>query len=126
MKKILIIEDDYDLSEALKTKFVSEGYEVRISENSELGLISIVEDKPDLVFLDIMTHSLHAATFLQRLRELPDSQNDSKVIVLTNVDNEIIRQKLEEYKIEAYLIKASTTLETLATKAKEALFPITI
>jgi len=126
MKKILIIEDDFDLSEALKTKFVSEGYEVKVSENSELGLKSIIEDKPDLVFLDIMTHSLHAATFLQRLRELPEGKNDSKVIVLTNVDNEIIRQKLEAFDIEAYMIKASTTLEVLSNKAKGVLFGTTI
>ncbi len=126
MKKILIIEDDFDLSEALKTKFTVEGYEVRVSENSEIGLRSIIDDKPDLIFLDIMTHSLHAATFLQRLRELPEGKNDSKVIVLTNVDNDIIRQKLEVFGIEAYMIKASTTLEVLANKAKDSLFGTTI
>lgn len=126
MKKILIIEDDHDLSDALKTKFVSEGYEVEVTDNSELGLKSVIKSKPDLIFLDIMTHSLHAATFLQRMRDLPESKNDSKVIVLTNVDNEIIRQKLEAFHIEAYMIKASTTLEELALKTKEALFGTTI
>jgi|CXWL01.1.fsa_nt_gi DNA-binding response OmpR family regulator len=126
MKKILIIEDDHDLSDALRTKFVAEGYEVEVTDNSELGLKSVIAAKPDLIFLDIMTHSLHAATFLQRLRDLPESKNDSKVIVLTNVDNEIIRQKLEAFHIEAYMIKASTTLEELALKTKEALFGITI
>lgn len=122
MKKILIIEDDRDLSDALKTKFVSEGYEVEIAANSELGLKAVTVSKPDLIFLDIMTHSLHAATFMELLRELPDGKNDSKVIVLTNVDNEIIRKKLEAFNIEAYMIKASTSLEKLATKTKEVLF----
>jgi DNA-binding response OmpR family regulator len=122
MKKILIIEDDLNLSDALKTKFVSEGYEVEVANNSELGLKSVIHTKPDLIFLDIMTHSLHAATFLQRLRELPTPKNDSKVIVLTNVDNEIIREKLEAFGIEAYMIKASTSLETLSEKTKEVLF----
>ena len=126
MKKILIIEDDHDLSDALRTKFSSEGYEVEVTDNSELGLKSVIKTKPDLIFLDIMTHSLHAATFLQRMRELPEGKNDSKVIVLTNVDNEIIRQKLEAFHIEAYMIKASTTLEELSVKTKEALFGITI
>ena len=126
MKKILIIEDDHDLSDALKTKFESEGYEVEVAANSELGLKSVIAAKPDLIFLDIMTHSLHAATFLQRLRELPDSKNDSHVIVLTNVDNEIIRQKLAAYNIDGYMIKASTTLEELSKKTKDILFEITI
>lgn len=126
MKKILIIEDDHDLSDALKTKFSSEGYAVEVCDNSELGLKSVTTEKPDLIFLDIMTHSLHAATFMQRMRELPDTKNDSKVIVLTNVDNEMIRQKLEAFTIEAYMIKASTTLEELSNKTKEVLFGTTI
>lgn len=126
MKKILIIEDDKDLSDALKTKFVSEGYDVEIAANSELGLKSVIQAKPDLIFLDIMTHSLHAATFLQRLRELADTKNDSHVIVLTNVDNEIIRQKLEAFNIDGYMIKASTTLEELSKKTKDVLFEISI
>ncbi len=125
MKKILIIEDDHDLSDALKTKFESEAYEVEVAANSELGLRAVEKSKPDLIFLDIMTHSLHAATFMERMRQLPDTKNDSKVIVLTNVDNEIIRKKLEEYTIEAYMIKAATSLETLSNKAKEVLFGTT-
>ena len=121
MSKILIIEDEVDLREALQTKFTGDGYEVTAVETSELGLQSIIENKPDIILLDVMTHSLHASAFLQRLRQLPDGKNDCKVIVLTNLDNEITRKKVMEYGIEAFLVKASTSLEQISAKVKEIL-----
>lgn len=121
MSTILVIEDEVDLREALQTKFTDDGYEVTAVETSEQGLQAIIEHKPDIILLDVMTHSLHASAFLQRLRQLPDEKNDCKVIVLTNLDNEITRKKVMEYGIEAFLVKASTSLEQIAIKVKEVL-----
>jgi DNA-binding response OmpR family regulator len=121
MKRILIIEDEEDLREALHTKLAAEGYRVETAETSELGLKSIIENKPDLILLDVLTHSIHAAAFLQRLRDLPPGKNDSKVIVLTNLDNDITRKKVMEYNVEDYLVKAKISLEEIAKKVKKLL-----
>lgn len=121
MKRILIIEDEMDLREALQTKLVHEGYRVDTAETAELGLKAVLCAKPDLIFLDVMTHSLHASAFLERLRSLPEGSNDSKVIVLTNLDNEVTRQKVMVFGIEDYLVKAKVSLEEIAQRAKEIL-----
>ena len=119
MKKILVIEDDQDMREAMMSTFEFAGYDVRGVETSEQGLQEVIEDKPDLIFLDVMTHSLHASAFMQRLRDLPDDKNDSKVIVITNLDNETTRKKVQQYNVDEFLVKVHTSLELLVQKAEK-------
>lgn len=121
MKRILIIEDEPDIRDALYTNLVDEGYQVEAAETSELGLQAVLETTPDLILLDVMTHSMHAAAFLERLHTLPDGQNNSKVIVLTNLDNAITRQKVQAYGIEDYLVKSEVSLDQITLRVREAL-----
>jgi two-component system alkaline phosphatase synthesis response regulator PhoP len=116
MKNILIIEDEQDLREAVQARLISEGYIVKTTENTEQGLRMVTENKPDLILLDMLTHLIHGTLFLQRLRQLPEGQNDSKVVILTNLDNDITRDKVEPFGIEDYLVKAETSLDQIATK----------
>jgi two-component system phosphate regulon response regulator PhoB len=120
MKKILIIEDDTDLREALEAKCESVGYEVDTVETSEEGLQRAIKEMPDLIFLDIMTHSIHASAFIDRLRSLP-MNSKCKIIVITNLDNEITKKKIEEKMVDAFYIKSQVSLEILTAKARELL-----
>jgi len=121
MQKILIIEDEADLREALRATLITEGYAVRASETSEIGLQLVLEDKPDLILLDIMTRSMHGSLFVQRVRSLPAGQNDSKIIVITNLDNDISKNKFSAGDISAYLVKAETSLDQIKAKVAEVL-----
>lgn len=121
MKKILIIEDEQDLREAMQSRLIADGYNVRTSATSEEGLQHVLEDKPDLILLDIMTSSMHGAVFMQRLRQLPPDLNDSKVIVVTNLDNDISRGKFESCAIDDYLVKAEITLDNLSERVAQVL-----
>lgn len=117
MKRILIVEDESDVRSALQTMLVEGGYRVDAVGTSEEGLKLILSsEKPDLILLDVMTRSMHAAVFLERLRELPVGKNDSKVIILTNLDNDITREKVKKYGVDAYLVKAQTSLEEVVKK----------
>jgi len=80
-----------------------------------------MESRPDLILLDIMTHSLHGAVFIQRLRDLPEGKNDSKVIVFTNLDNDISKSKFSKDDISAYLVKAEMSLDQVVKKVSEVL-----
>ena len=53
-KKILIIEDEKYLLQAIKSKLELEGYAAVSAEDGELGEKMIAEEKPDLVLLDIL------------------------------------------------------------------------
>lgn len=123
MKKILVIEDEQDLREALQAKLVSEGYFVTTSETADTGLRMVLADKPDLILLDVLTHSIHASVFLQRLRELTGNNPETrvKVVVLTNLDNDMTRDKIMNFGVEAYLVKAKTPLEEVSKTIKVVL-----
>ena len=53
-KKILIIEDEQGISMAVKDELEFEGFEVRLAEDGLQGLETILDDRPDLVVLDLM------------------------------------------------------------------------
>lgn len=121
MSHILIIEDEKDLREALETALNEEGYDIESCETSAEGLERVTQKKPDLILLDIMTHSLHGVSFLQKLRALPTGHNDSKVIVLTNLDTDITREQIATYTVDDYIIKAHASLQEIVRIAKETL-----
>ncbi len=53
-KKILVVDDDPDTVEVIRLTLESAGYEVISAANGEEGLRRVVEDKPDLIVLDVM------------------------------------------------------------------------
>jgi DNA-binding response OmpR family regulator len=116
MTYVLIIEDEDNLREALEDALTTAGYQVNAVETSEKGLISFKERVPDVVLLDIMTHSLHGAAFLDRLTMLGIDLNQCKIIVLTALENDIAKQKMQAHPIAEYLVKSNTSLDTIVQK----------
>ena len=53
-KKILIIDDDKDLTASLLAILTDEGYKVDIANEAETGLEKFKAEKPDLLILDVM------------------------------------------------------------------------
>jgi DNA-binding response OmpR family regulator len=121
MKKILIIEDELDLREALLSRFLSEGYQAIATESAGTGLSLVVEYRPDIILLDILTPSMHGGVFISLLRGLPDNVGDCKVIVLTNLDNEVTREKVGAFNVDGYLVKAEVSLDQVVAKVREVL-----
>jgi DNA-binding response OmpR family regulator len=52
--KILIIEDDRDLVEAIALILESKEYQIVRAYNTEIGVTMIKEEKPELIILDVM------------------------------------------------------------------------
>ena len=119
--KILVIEDEADLRDSLKEILLAHGYEVIVTETSEHGLQLVPTVKPDLILLDIFTGSMHASLFLQRLRDLSDETKNTKVLVLTNLDQEQTKEKLEKFGIVGYMVKLHVSLQEVVAKVKDLL-----
>ena len=54
MAKILIIDDDPDIVEAMKVVLESRSYDVSVARTGEEGLRKVSQDKPELIILDVM------------------------------------------------------------------------
>jgi len=53
-KKVLIIDDDIDLVEAMRITLEGAGFTVIDAQDGQKGLEKVKRDKPDLVILDVM------------------------------------------------------------------------
>lgn len=121
MKNILIIGQVSDLVEALERRLKNQGYQTKTVSTSAEGLLSVQDQKPDLILLDILTNSLHGVTFLKKLRALEKGQSSSKVIILTDLDYDVLREEVAPYKVSDYLVKEDTSIKEILTKIHFAL-----
>ena len=82
-KKILIIEDETDISESVKKRLEYEGYKVATAYDGLDGLDKAKKLKPDLVLLDLFMPIMdgYEATRIIRASESPEST--CKIIALT-------------------------------------------
>ena len=100
-KKIIIIDDDIDLVEALRLTLESEGFEVIDAQDGKKGLQKIIDEKPDLVLLDVMMgtqdEGFHVAYQIRNQK----GSTDIPIIMLTAVGQEtgftFDKEKDEDY-----------------------------
>lgn len=78
--KILIIEDEYNLADAISSMLTSENYMVDIATDGENGLYEALTDIYDLILLDVM---LPHKNGFEILKELKSENISAKVIMLT-------------------------------------------
>ena len=119
-KKILFIEDEMKLQEALTTKLKNEGYDIFSALDGEEGLKMAEEQKPDLILLDIILPKKDGFGVLETIKAKPEL-NSIPVIVLTNLESEKDVERCLNYGVHSYLAKANYSLEEIAQKVKEAL-----
>ena len=86
-KHVLIIDDDVQLVDTVKTLLESVGYEVSFAYQSEKGLALAVETKPDLILLDLMFAGPPGpdGTEISRRLDQDPMLKDTPVIVLSGV-----------------------------------------
>lgn len=115
MSKILIIEDEQALREAMSIKLQKEKFEVLVAKNGQEGLNLVQAEKPALILLDIIMPGMNG---LDVLKEIRAKGAKAPVIVLTNLPEESARQKVQELGGTEYLVKSNVPLEELVTKIK--------
>lgn len=88
--KILIIEDEYNLADAISSMLKKEKYDVVIKTDGEEGLDEALTDIYDLIILDVM---LPYKNGFEVLKELKEEKVKSKVLMLTaknTIDDKMI------------------------------------
>jgi len=69
VEKILIIDDDMELSDLIKEFLDSFNYKVHAQDTPEGGLKFVQENNPDLIILDIMLPGMDGFQVLRKIRE---------------------------------------------------------
>jgi len=80
--KILLVDDDIDFVEATKVILESKPYEVIVACDGDEGLRKAMEEKPDLILLDVVMPVKDGFTAAEQLKEDPQLSK-IPVIMLT-------------------------------------------
>ena len=87
--KILIVDDDSNISELLKMYFENEGYDVKIANDGVEGLNYFKIFEPDLVLLDIMLPKKDGWQVCREIREM-----SSKPVIMITAKGEVFDKVL--------------------------------
>ena len=115
-KKILVVEDDRTLREALRYNLVAAGYEVVVASDGGQGLLNARQSSPDVVVLDLMLPSLSGIEVCKALRR---DGSILPIIMLTARDAEIDRIGGLESGADDYVTKPFSMRELIARVAAQ-------
>jgi CheY-like chemotaxis protein/MinD-like ATPase involved in chromosome partitioning or flagellar assembly len=74
-EKILIIDDDVDTLRLVGLMLQRQGYEISAASNGSQGLAKALEERPDLILLDVMMPDMDGYEVARRLRKNPVTLN---------------------------------------------------
>lgn len=109
--RVLLIDDDPALLDALCMGFEDAGYEVSSARDGREGLRRISEDRPALVVSDVNMPGLDGFSLCRKLRS---ENNDIPLILLTSRDSEIDEALGLELGADDYVSKPFSTRVLLA------------
>jgi len=111
MERILIVEDELPMRTALADLLTAEGYRVITAADGEAGLRKAIDEKPDLVLLDVMMPKVDGFAVCADLRRLAQT---AAVLMLTAKGQVADRVAGLDCGADDYLVKPFSTEELLA------------
>lgn len=130
MKKILLVDDDKDLSHSLEAVLKAHGYDVTLAFSAVEGLRATLALKPDVIVLDVSMETDTAGfEFVYQIRSKRDSSRyktvrDTPIILLTAI-NQVTNFRFSLNDKESFLPDLSEMLtkpvqiDVLLNKLKE-------
>lgn len=109
IKTILCIEDDRFIGEMYVRSMRKAGYEVDWVVGGNDAIAAATSKQYDLILLDIMLPEKIGTEVLKILRESDSIPASTRIIVLTNFDQDEESRMAMEAEADGYLIKADLT-----------------
>ncbi len=119
-KKVLVVDDEKDLREAIATALTYEGFEVRTAVDGDDALVVGAEMEPDLILLDILMPKKDGIETLKALRSEAWGKT-TPVIVMTVLDDMGKLAEALEAGANEYLVKTDISLGAVVLKVKNRL-----
>src|SRR5216683_5997995 len=106
MAKLLIIEDDPQISRMYNRLFTLEGYEVEIANNGQEGFVKAKTTSPSLILLDVMMPTMNGLQTLDALKN--EIQTKAiPVIMLSNLTGEQDAEEAFNKGAVKYIVKSA-------------------
>lgn len=114
-KTILIVDDDRELVDGMRTMLERQGYKVVTAHDGVQGKNTIYNLKPDLVILDMMMHRMGGYPVLEHFKDKPDAP---PFIMITANEGSRHKAYAEFLGVVDYLRKPFATERLLEAVAK--------
>ena len=109
--RVLVVEDDQSVRDAVTRALRYEGYDVRTAVNGEDGLAHVAEDDPDVVVLDVLMPGLDGLAVCRQLR----AEGDLRPVLMLTARHEVTdRVAGLDAGADDYLVKPFALDELLA------------
>ena len=94
--KILVVDDDPDILEAISMILESQGYKVVTARDGVEGLANLKAEKPDLLVLDLLMPKMDGFAVCKELQDPRWAKyKDIPILILTSVREEASRRRYE-------------------------------
>jgi DNA-binding response OmpR family regulator len=102
-KRVLLVDDDSEIVESMRTVLESRGYEILIARDGNQGIMMAEKDEPDLIVLDMMMPKRSGFLVLEKLRRTRSLP--VKVIMITANEGSRHKAYAEMLGVDDYIRK---------------------
>ena len=106
--KILVVDDEPDTVGLLELTLRTAGYEIQSARSGQEGLRLALEERFDLLLLDVMMPDLTGFDLMRSLQELHGASEKTPVVILTARDRPEDREIGQRLGAVGYLLKPAT------------------
>ena len=101
--RLLVVDDELDICNFVKSFFELRGFQVSTALNSDEAMLKLTQERPDVVILDVMMRrGSEGMEFLPRIKEtLPEA----RVIMVTGVEDLANMDAARELGADGYITK---------------------
>jgi CheY-like chemotaxis protein/two-component sensor histidine kinase len=114
--QIVVVDDDRSIGELLASLLHTIGHSVTVADNGATAVRMVLDERPQVVFLDLVMHGMDGCEVARQLRDKPELDG-LVLIALSGYGDEESRRRAEEAGFDKYLVKPigiATLAETLA------------
>ena len=117
-RKVMIIEDDRFLSSVIKARLEKSGMKVSQAFDGNEALLSMKQDKPDLIILDLIMPKTTGFEVLEKIAATNDLK-EMPVVVLSHLAQASDIAKAKSLGVKEYFVKVRVSIEEVINKVQE-------
>ena len=101
-KTVLVVDDDFDVSSAIRTVLDSKGYRVFTAPDGHAGLVAAQREQPDLLIVDMMMPKKSGFLVIEQIKR---AKSPMKIIMITANEGSRHRAYAELLGVDGYIRK---------------------
>lgn len=115
MKRVLVMDDDTSILEAIEEALLYQNFQVKSIEESLTALKTVTEYNPDIILLDYLIGDVNGGEICHQLKSNPDTRH-IPVIIMSGAPR--VFESLGDYGCNSFISKPFSLNELINTLEK--------